>query len=196
MTNVASYRLDGLDVITHFVSIFEVAGKQPPIHLLDTLTKGKFFALAPEGIDPVKLKQFNLGGVVPAGRITQHGSHFTHEVNSLASSLAKIICSKFSDRKYSIVIREPYLKVGDKSEILNELSLIDDGLFAEFDGDLIDEPSLTGAIRRYTVPWSFLLIVADEARVKDGFDELVSRSNLIAVNAYDGESYLYWRRDA
>lgn len=196
MVKIVSYELGGPEVFQHFVNAFEMKGRPAPNHLFDILTKGKFFALAPEGIGSGRIKQFNLGGVAPSGEVTLHGNYILTRVGNLASSLARIICRKILGQKFLVAIREPYLKPGDKTEILNELSFIGDELFTMLDGDILDEASLSEAIRRYTVSWSFLLMVADQLDEPRDLDELVSRSNLIAVNAYDGESYLYWLRDA
>ena len=128
--------------------------------------------------------------------VIRQGGYLLERVGNTAASLAKVIYDEFRDSQFSIFIREPYLRPGDKSKILNELSFVGDSLYKIICSDLTDEASLAAAIRKFTVSWSFLLIVAAHSDPCKNTSELVSGAILIAVNAYDGESYLFWRKDS
>lgn len=196
MTQMAIHSIAGDDIIRHFVGSFEADGQRAPRQLLAVLRQGRFFALAPEGTGESRLRRLNSGWLLPVTEVIRQGNYLLERKGSSARFLAQIICDEFHESKFSIFIREPYLRPGDRSEILKELSFVGDSLYKIIDAGLIDEMSLAEAIRRFMVSWSFLLVVvAHSARCKNESD-LVSEAISIAVNAYDGESYLYWRKES
>src|SRR6476646_7525560 len=57
-----------------------------------------------------------------------------------------------------------------------------------------ENPESQQTLVRFQVSWSFLLFVIDAELHELNLADMYERSYLIAVNAYDGESYLYWLR--
>jgi hypothetical protein len=196
MTQIAIHPIAGEDIVQHFVGKFEADGQRAPCQLIDVLGQGSFFVLAPVGTDESRLRRLNTGRLLPVVEVIRRGGYILERVASTAGFLAQIIYDEFHNGKFSVFIREPYLKPGDRSEILNELSFVGDSKYKIIDVRLTDEVSLTEAIKLFTVSWSFLLIVAAHSGRCKNASELVSEAILIAVNAYDGESYLYWRKDS
>jgi len=192
MTNVTPHELPGAHAIAYFASIFEANGKPAPANLADVLRGGKIFALAPEDICDARLLQFTTGGLAPIPEEKRSSEYVFQKIGNWAEYLAKEVCSHLRAKRFSIFIREPYLQVGGKSKIISELSFVADGLYKIIGTDIIEQGALTAEIRKFTVPWSFLLIVAPRSSGYNDIDEMVAVADLIAVGAYDGESYLYW----
>jgi hypothetical protein len=196
MTQMTIYPIAGEDIVQHFVGTFEADGQHVPRQLFNVVRQGSFFALAPTGTHERRLRRLNSGRLLPVTEVIRQGGYLLERVGSSAGFLAQIICDEFRDSKFTIFIREPYLRPGSRSEILNELSFVGDRLYKIINAGLTDETSLAEAIKRFTVSWSFLLIVVAYSDRWKSVSELVSEAILIVVNAYDGESYLYWRKDS
>jgi hypothetical protein len=194
MREIEAYSLAGEDIVHYFLSVLMQSEKEVPSELEAMLSMGRFFVLAPQGMDEIRLKQLRMGGVVPSGPRVRIGEHILTKTGNLADALANTILKKYLGRDCVVFIREPYLKLSDKSDIVKELSPVDSELFKIMKMDDLNESVLGEAIRRFTVVWSFLLMVSKPSPKEDHIADLISAASLIAVGAYDGESYLFWCR--
>lgn len=188
---IASHQLKPDDALDHFLAMIGADGKKMSDDYASMLSRGYFFVLAPENTPLTRLQQLKLGGIVPSRERAQDGNFTIERVNNCAHALAEVIHRNFQNRKPLIAIREPYLTLEDKTDLVKDLTDVDGSLFKVI-RENIELPALSRDIARFATPWSFLLFVV-ETREKDmSIAALVRNAELIAVNAYDGESYLYW----
>jgi len=129
-------------------------------------------------------------GIMAAGE-----QKFAKKVQDLAEELAELVCRSSINMPLAMAfIREPYLKYGDKSDILAGLTSIGSALFKVLSLRDCDVSKLTDEIRRFQVSWSFLLIVAEVGFDETDMEVILANASTMIVNAYDGESYLCWMR--
>jgi murein tripeptide amidase MpaA len=193
MTNsIVSQELDRDDAIPHFSAVVNADGRDLFSLASQYVGGGHFFALVPKGTPYDRVKQLKLGGLISLPRQEEKSMRlipvrnlsecFTKEVYETAKSFAGA----------TAFIREPYLEPGDKSDLLSGLALINEALFKVINLKECTSSELESSIQRYQVSWSFLLLISDVDQYETNIISILSRAICIAVNAYDGESYLYW----
>ncbi len=190
--NVISQMVDRNDAIHHLGAVVDVDGRGLFAAISPYLAGGRFFALVPEGTTCSRMKQLNVGGLVslPTQKEKSQGLalvpnlswYFAKTINRIGNLLPRM----------TAFIREPYLENGDKSELVTNLVSINETLYKVVDLKQTAINQLESDIRRYQVSWSFFMLVSEVAQDEKDIKAILSRAVCVAVNAYDGESYLYW----
>lgn len=194
MNDIISRRLDG-SVYPYFCSIIEANGERLTPELSTLIQEGSFFAIAPKSVPKQRLNKFGLGGLITASAPAKVGGFLLSEVPHLAPYLAdQYLAAAHSASGVSVLIREPYLRIGDVSPIVSELVGIGKILYKKLEIFTLDRNVLSEQIRKFTVSWSHFSVLSDKNEIST-FGDLMSSALLCAVNAYDGESYIYWKRD-
>jgi hypothetical protein len=205
MTEPSSYQLSFEEAISHFFCVVDADGKGLSSIISKYVRRGSFFAIAPIGTSYRRLLEFRQGGLVtssdredsgPPIRASQRdGEAFAVPIPDLAEAMATVICSRRRNIAIATVfIREPYLTSLHKSDITSELIKIGTGLYKAIPAKVCNTSNLTQDIRRFQVPWSFLLILSNVDKQERNIEDIIANADTMAVNAYDGESYLYWLR--
>jgi hypothetical protein len=179
--------------LAHVVSIVEMNGDKVENSIKQKLLRGKFFSLAPEKTDQARLLAFNSGGVTAQQPLQRVGQYEVAEVKNLAGSLADIVARALvSTPGSSLFFREPYL---NKDQVPSDFLKIGSGLFKKIESSGWEVFNLAKEVAYFTVSWNFLSIISAVTSLHPCFDELMEQVNFIAVNAYDGESYMFWVED-
>jgi len=179
--------------LAHMLSIIEMNGEKTGDLVKNKLLGGKFFSLAPENTPQARLLDFDSGGVVAQQPRQPVGQYELAEVKSQAGRVADILLRVLATtRTSSLFIREPYK---NKDETQGEFLKIGSDLFKKIASGNWDAFNLTEEVKYYSVPWSFLSIISVVKSSLPSFDELMKQANCVAVNAYDGESYVFWVED-
>jgi hypothetical protein len=195
MTEIISHKISGSDVVSHFLSTMDTAGDRVKEHFGALADAGDFYSLAPRDVAKDRLKQFRAGGVFPAGPSYSVGKHLVREVPNHSEELALVVEHHAATLQNPIVLlHEPYLTPMDKSEIAHELIRIDGAFYKIVRLRQAPAANLAQDIGRFTVSWHALIILADDANDTFELARIVQSAKLIAVGAYDGESYVYWIR--
>lgn len=196
MIEIISHKISGSDVISYFLSTMETGGDQVAERFRALAGIGDFYSLAPPGVAEERLTQFRTGGLFPAEPSYTIGSHQVREVPNHSAELARVVEQRVATLQNPVVLlHEPYLTPSnEKSRIARELI----GIAGAFYKVIRLRPSasvnLAQEIGRFTVSWHALIILADDASVPLELSQAMRSADLVAVGAYDGESYVYWIR--
>jgi hypothetical protein len=196
MTDVISHRLDRNDAINHFLATLETGGSGAQERFLSMCDDGDFFALAPKGQTEERLRQFRNGGLFAPGKLRKKGKHIVTEVPNHADALASVIGTHLAKlARAAVLLHEPYLTECDKSKTLLELTTIGSARYKVLAPNQTTTADLAKEIGRFTVSWHALIILTENP---DDFrlGPIAQGTVLLAVGAYDGESYAYWLRRA
>lgn len=195
MNAIKLYKLEREDVLSHFLSVIDADGLRLSSKVLGYLDHGDFYVLAPIGLAYKRLKDFAEGQILAQGPLSEIGGRRVMKVDSLADSASELTHQLLRDAfQATAFIREPYLRQEDNSDIVDSLVPIDSALYEIVPLSKIDAPALTKLINRFQVSWSFLMIIADVDLEERDIAEVLNRAAAIAVNAYDGESFVWWIR--
>jgi hypothetical protein len=178
---VVSHQLRSDDAIAHFLEVMGGDAEDPSDDFIGVLPDGCFFVLAPENTPPEKVRQLKFGGVLPRNRRYREGPYTIERTSNCADALAELICRNLRNQQSLIAIREPYLTGSDNSDIVKELTNIDGKLFKIIAGEEFETAAIALEIRKFTVPWSFLLLLVDNTQANVGWHALIKHARLIAV---------------
>jgi hypothetical protein len=162
---------------------------------LDRLERGHFSVLAPAETTHDALYDLASGGVIAAAETKIVNGLVLQRLRSTAADLAAVVAAdaKVAGNLFTALLHEPYLRKGNDSELLRGVIDIEGALFKPFSLALFSSEMLAAEIDRYTVSWSFLLLLTTLPPQSATLSKLLDAARLISVGAYDGESYAIWR---
>jgi hypothetical protein len=196
--DILSIELPEPEALSYFLTEIDWEGKALPPRVLGNgmLEDGCLYAIAPKGTSGERLLRFRTGGLIPPTQEKIHVSGMRLvPIPSLSKELVSIIRNfSASDAGLNVFIREPLLTLRDKSPLVAGLRENEGVLFNAFALQTYDDANLEAEIRRRNVIWSFLLLLSGASCDTSSIKAIISSASFIAVNAYDGESYLYWVR--
>jgi hypothetical protein len=195
VTDVVCRSLPEAETLPHFVGTMEGYGQSLVKQFRSVAPAGDFWAIAPPQAPLERLLQFRTGGLFPPGPSHRQGGYVLTQVPTHDAELALVMERYAAEIRYPrLLLHEPYLKKDEpKSEIAKSLREIDGTLFKVVDPGTMTSNELAEDIARFHVPWHALSILVDRQRLSSSL-KTVAASKLIAVGAYDQESYLYWVR--
>lgn len=157
------------------------------------LANGAISALVPDGIPDNRLYDFEHGGIfAPAGLSVVSQTNVQPVANTAAYLASELVQFAGLD----CLIHDPLKKMGEASQADGEPLLIEDSLFYLNRNCLKSEGEWQKKVRRNTLSWHFLLFVGRYPNPEYlSLKSIMLSSACVVVEAYDGESYLVWRRD-
>lgn len=165
--------------------------------------KGSFATLAPENIARTTLLNFKQTILPPQPSIqSADGRYRLTPIKSLHADLA--IQVELHSRKMKnpvLYIHEALEKKSEAHEFTRSLSTIGDFTFfilhlTRMSGDEITPlgaDEIDDVIHLHTLSWHSLLFLMDQKDSVTSVTTLITESDVIAVGAYGGESYLLWQ---
>jgi hypothetical protein len=190
--NGISHLLSGTDALPHFLWTIETASRELAEEFSALANSGDFWSIAPAGTRPERLIEFRRGGLFPSGATYISGGRQITEVSIHGAELAAVITHQAAKLpKPVLLLHEPYLKKDNASEIARELTSIGTTLYKIVDIKKSTAASLTHDLAQFTVSWHALFILVNQEQISPDL-RIIQTAELIAVGAYDVESYLYW----
>lgn len=180
--------IDALVAQEHFLSEVDAAGQSAKSTMEHIYPLGEVFALVPESLSDVEATRFRDGRLNKNVTITET----CHEANK---ALQQMIVANADPRvKPSVLLREPYMNMNEvigrrKGVIVN----VEGGIYEKFTFESLKLTAFLEGLDFYQNIWGFLLLLGSYQNFCD-FSMLIRTSKLIAVSAYDGESYLVWMK--
>jgi hypothetical protein len=195
--------LSGDGSCDYFVQALEFAGA-PVGELQSQLKRGAFTAVVPVGTSDERIRQLDLGGLLPAEPKRQVGDKWIKATPTTVPSLAKIVARRLQLLDAPVLwVHEAMLSEAELEPLIADKLRAGDVRCTRVDGQLylgyrgfLDEAGVRDAIDMSMLSWHFLAFVADHAPEPGSLSELFARSSMILVGAYDGESALIWEREA
>jgi hypothetical protein len=190
---ITTHDLKSNDAREYFLSAIDSDGGRLSACISGFVEDGKFTSLAPADAGYERLKQLSAGGLIRGSFQESKGAFKIEKMPNLAGELSRMLL-KLARKSPSafIYIREPYLTATDNDETVRSLVDVDGVLYKLLKVKECNEQALEKTILEFRVSWSFLLIVSSSKDLSSTV--ILNEASAIAVNAYDGESYLIWTR--
>ncbi len=187
-----SHSLSSTDALPHFLRTIEYASRELAEDFNALANSGDFWSIAPAGTQPERLIEFRRGGLFPSGTTYVSGGRQITEVSIHSAELTAVIAHQAAGLPEPVLLlHEPYLKQDSASEIARKLTLIGTTLYKIVDVKKSTAASLTHDLAQFTVSWHALFILVNQEQISPDL-RIMQTAELIAVGAYDVESYLYW----
>lgn len=157
------------------------------------LANGTVSALVPECVPESRLYDLKHGGILAPLVSTGATASNIQPIPNTAEFLAKELGSLDG---LDCLIHDPLKEVGEAFDTDGQPTLIGGSLFYLSPNCIQPESNLLGKIRRNTLSWHFLQFIGRyQNKELTTLNAVLQNSVCIVVGAYDGESYLIWRRN-
>ncbi|UGQ48739.1 hypothetical protein [Massilia endophytica] len=189
---IVSKALSLEEVLPHFIeTLSQIQGGSAD--LARTLATGTVSVLAPDCTAQSRLYDFRHGGLLAPASLAEATAGNVQPVANTAGFLAKELVG-FGGM--DCLVHDPLKQPGEASDTDGQAILIDGSLFYLNRQCMQSEADLVDRIRRNTLSWHFLQFIGRYRNSElSTLKSVLLHSVCIVVGAYDGESYLIWRRD-
>lgn len=186
--------------IESFVSAIDAIGDRTAVATwVAHAARGAFYALAPPAVDGGRLVGVTRGGLLAAVETAaseQESGDVLAAGPPACEALARAVLEHLRrDRAGWLMIHKPYLDADEPRFRLVRERMLGGERFHLLATEGLCVASLADCVRRFTLSWHFLMMAGHGATPPLLPSELPGTLTLLAVGAYDGESYLLWLRD-
>jgi hypothetical protein len=194
--NIAAKPIPSAPALAYFFRTLQIGGGQPSRLNSILLGDGEFYAITPANVDENKLCKFEVGGLLAAPPKQRVGDQTIQSVPNTISAASLIIAHDLIGLADSTIWVHEALMT--EREIAANKNLIyrkiGEHLYIIYQGELTSPTRIEKLLSYSLLSWHFLAFVTAGFDSAKTVDELVEHSSRILVGAYDGESFLYWKK--
>lgn len=178
-----------VDYLIELLSQIEVGGTD----VRQVLFNGAVSAFVPDSTPENRLYDFKHGGVLMPAELGVKAHSSVQPVPNSAEFVAKELVQF---KGLECLIHDPLKEIYEASEEDGEPMLVEGSLFYLNRCCTDSAAECQKAIRRNTLSWHFLMFLGSySGQERLSRNAILQNSTCVVVGAYDGESYLIWRRN-
>ncbi|MGU3404108.1 hypothetical protein [Methylobacterium brachiatum] len=175
-------------------SFFESEFDDIHTQLNEKTVKGHFYAIGPSDAPESSLKDPEYGSLAKPGPYIGHEGRYFERVADRSCYLARVLLR--SGLETSAVWFRDAIASSAKSEAQMEgCTKLGNYYYAMFSMRHLGQVQATRLIRKYETSWSFIMLLVQNDNLYSSMDDLLGDATLLAVRAFDGESYVIWSRN-